>query len=128
MTTMFKAGQRWSYRAPEGYAGSRIVIGAILAFEGHERVSCCSVEGAPQREPDGSVSRITIPFLPMTEEAFARTVVSADGEGDVADKFVASYEHWKGDARGLSYFTVPFEGFLDRMIALQMAEIVGQQG
>jgi hypothetical protein len=125
MTSPFKAGQRWTYRAPEGYAGSRIVIGAILAFDERERVICCSVEGAPQREPDGSVTRITIPFLPMTEGAFARTVMAADGEGEVAERFAAHYQGWKGDPRGLSFFTVPFEGFLDRLIALQMAEIVG---
>jgi hypothetical protein len=126
MATDFRAGQRWTYRAPEGFENSRIVIGAIVSFEDGERVVCCSVEGAPQREPDGSVGRVLIPFLPMTEAAFAATAVAADGEAAAPAEFAAGYEAWKADARGLSYFTVHFDGFLDKMIARQMAEIVGK--
>lgn len=123
----FAAGQRWTYRAPQGYAGSRLVIGAVVVFPDEHPVLCCSVFGAPRRRPDGSVDTVTIPFLPMTEGALAATVVQLDAtDAQPAPHFLEALEAWQGDARGLTTFTVPFEGFLDRMIALQMAEIVGR--
>ena len=121
----FAAGQQWTYRAPPEISDSRVVIGAILAFEGDSRIVCASVLGALQTNPDGAVVRVTIPFLPMTEDALSATVVTLDGTADVAPEFASHFEAWHGDARGLSYFTVPFEGSLDRMIALQMADIIG---
>lgn len=121
----FAAGQQWSYRAPEEIADSRIVIGAILTFPDSGRIVCASVHGALQTNPDGAIVRVGIPMLPMTEAAFAATVVAPDGTGEVADGFAAQFEAWRDDPRGLAFFTVPFEGSLDRMIALQMAEIVG---
>ena len=75
--------------------------------------------------PDGRLERVTIPFLPMTVEALERTVTTIEGEAPVAPAFAAHFENWHEDERGLSYFTVPFEGSLDRMIALQMADIAG---
>lgn len=121
------AGQRWTYRAPAEIAGSRLVIGAILSFEGQERIVCASVMDAQQTNPDGSVVIVTIPFLPMTERAVLDTVVVPDGTAEVPEGFAEHFEAWHGDARGLSFFTVPFEGSLDRMIALQMTEIVGSR-
>lgn len=124
----FAVGQRWSYAALEELSDSRIVIGALLEFEGLGGIACCTVLGAVQQQPDGSRVRVTVPFLPMTVEALARTVTAPDGEGEVAPEFARHFESWHDDPRGLSYFTVPFEGSLDRMIALQMREIVGEVG
>ena len=121
------AGQYWTYRAPEGFEASRIVIGALVSFADGQRIVCCLVTGAPRRLPDNTVDTVTIPFLPMSEQAFLDTVVSPDGEAAVDETFATAFEQWQEDGRGLSVFTVPFEGFLDRMIALQMAAIVGEQ-
>lgn len=122
----FSAGQRWTYRAPQGFSASRIVIGAIAVFPDEPPVMCCSVTGAPRRRPDGSVDTVTIPFLPMTEHALRSSVTELDGSDVPPAHFLEALESWQADPRGLSTFTVPFEGFLDRMIALQMAEIVGR--
>ena len=122
----FAAGQQWTYRAPAGFEASRLVIGAIVEFAGHEPVLCCLVKGAPRRRPDGSVDMVTIPFLPMTERAVRDTVLTLEGHAATDDEFASAFGEWQQDPRGMSAFTVPFEGFLDRMIALQMAEIVGQ--
>lgn len=119
------AGQVWTYRAPPEIVNSRIIIGALLEFEAGRMLACCTVTGALQQRPDGSLEQVTIPFLPMTVEALGRTVVAHEGEGAVAEDFARHFADWHSDHRGLSYFTVPFEGTLDRMIARQMAEIVG---
>ncbi len=63
----FAAGQRWTYRAPQGFEASRLVIGAIFKFEGSDSIVCCSVTGAPRRHADGSIDVVAIPFLPMSE-------------------------------------------------------------
>lgn len=122
----FSAGQLWAYSAPSAVADSRLVIGALVEFETGELLACCSVLGAMQKAPDGAVERVTIPFLPMTVDALRRTVTTLEGEGSVADAFASQFQAWSDDPRGASFFTVPFEGTLDRMIALQMAEIVGE--
>ena len=123
--TSCAAGQMWSYRTSPELADSRIVIGALLSFESEQSIACCSVLGALQRRPDGRLERVTIPFLPMTVDALERTVLGLEGEAAVAPAFAAHFTSWHDDERGLSFFTVPFEGSLDRMIALQMAEIAG---
>ncbi|HKZ97297.1 MAG TPA: hypothetical protein VJ045_09980 [Hyphomicrobiaceae bacterium] len=122
----FAAGQRWIYRAPEGFEASRLVIGAILKFDGGHSIVCCSVTGAPRRQAGGAADSVTIPFLPMTEQALRASVTSLDGTEEPPDSFAEKLQQWSDDPRGLTTFTVPFEGYLDRMIALQMAEIVGQ--
>jgi hypothetical protein len=123
---LLAASQRWSYRAPEGFEASRLIIGAIVTFDGRRSLICCSVIGAPRRRPDGMVEAVTIPFLPMTEPAFRASVVALDGTAEPPEAFARKLQEWSDDPRGLSTFTVPFEGFLDRMIALQMAEIAAQ--
>lgn len=120
-----RAGQRWRYPAPAGFETSRMLIGAIISFEDGTRVVCCCVEGAPRRLSDGALTSMTIPFLPMSDDAFARSVVDQDGEGAAPQAFLDAYAEWKTDPKGFSCFSVPFEGFLDRLIALQMADIVG---
>ena len=122
----FEAGQRWAYAAPPEIADSRIVIGAIVDFEGGRRVACCAVTGAVQRGDDGKPERVTIPFVPMLIEALAQSVTQQDGTGQLPDDFAAHLSAWQHDPRGASYFTVPFEGSLERMIALQMAALVEQ--
>lgn len=124
--TRFEAGQRWAYAAPSEMADSRIVIGAIVEFAGGRRIACCAVTGAVERTADGAVQRVTIPFLPMTLEALSSTVAAPDGTGHLPDEFAQHLAAWSEDPRGASYFTVPFEGSLERMIALQMAAIVDQ--
>ncbi len=123
----FAAGQCWHYHAPQGFEASRIVIGAIASFSDGNRILCCSVSDAPERQPDGSFAPVTIPFLAISEAAFAQSVTAcdeADGS-ELADGFADGLKAWQDDERGLTCFTVPFEGQLDRMIAMQMAAIVG---
>ena len=122
----FAAGQQWTYHAPPECPGSRLVIGAIVAFEGDRHIACCAVTDALQRQPDGTLAHVTVPFLPMTLEALAATVVEPDGMGLLPDDFLTQFEAWNADQRGLSFFTVPFEGSLERMIGQQMAAIVEQ--
>lgn len=118
--------QSWTYAAPAGFEDSRLVVGAIVTFDGWERIVCCSVTGAPRRLACGTTERVTIPFLPLSEKAFRATVSALDGESDPPESFAAALAEWSADGRGLSVFTVPFDGTLDRLIARQMAAIVGQ--
>ena len=123
-----KAGQSWSYNAPQGYESSRIVVGAIATFSGNAHIVCVSVTGAPQVQPDGTLVAVSIPFLPMSEEAFADTVETLMGEhaeSALDPAFADALSDWSNDPRGLTCFTVPFDGYLDRLIARQMAAIVG---
>ena len=120
-------GQCWRYGSPAGFEASRLVIGAIATYSAGAHIVCVSVSGAPQVQPDGAVVAVDIPFLPMTAEAFLATV---DGPDDTASVeldrgFAAALGEWSADPRGASCFTVPFDGYLDRLIARQMAAIVG---
>jgi hypothetical protein len=122
----FEAGQQWSYAASPDLAASRIIIGAILEFDGGTTIVCCAVRDALQSAADGSAERVVVPFLPMTREALAATVTTPDGMGELPADFADALESWRNDPRGASYFTVPFQGSLERMIALQMAALVGE--
>lgn len=122
----FAAGQQWTYNAPAGHEASRIVIGAVATCGDGRNIICFSVSNAPRIGPTGDVEVVTIPFVPMTRDAFEKTVIEQDGEADPPKEFSDALQGWSADARGLSIFTVPFEGYLDRMIALQMAAIVGK--
>lgn len=123
----FAAGQSWRYNAPKGFEESRILIGAIASFSAEQRVFCCSVTQAHERQPDGSFATISIPFLAMTEEALRATVTTCDDTvaATLPADFADALSAWRDDPRGLSYFTVPFDGYMDRMIARQMAAIIG---
>ncbi len=118
------AGQRWRYRAAEGCETSRLVVGAIVTFEGGERIICCSVENAAHVEPDGSVTFAPLVFLPMSDTAWRATATEFDGSGEPHPAFAAALSQWGDDPAGLSAFTVAYDGFLDRTIARQMASIV----
>lgn len=121
----FQPGESWTYGAPQGFESSRILVGAVLSFQDRDPIVCCAVLAAPRRNPDGSIEAVTVPFLPMTATALAATVQSPEGTAELPAAFAPALEAWAGDPRGLSAFTVPFEGFLDRLIALQMAQIAG---
>ena len=124
--TVFQAGQRWAYAAPPQLEDSRILIGAIVEFEGGRTIVCCAVLAALDRDENGTLRRTTIPFLPMTSDALSRSVTSPDGTAALPEAFASNFAAWSADERGATYFTVPFEGSLDRMIAMQMAAIVEQ--
>lgn len=117
----FKAGQVWRGRGDDRPI---VVIGAVIEIEGRPAVACCSVlsEGA-----DAGRTGETVPFLPLTIEALAQSVdgcaIAEDGE--VAEGFLDALRSWQDDPRGLTVFNVPYEGSLDRLIARQMASIVG---
>lgn len=122
----FAAGQQWTYDTPTGHEASRIVIGAVATCASGEHIICFSVFNAPRIGPAGEVEVVTIPFVPMSKDAFEKTIVEKVGDAEPPAGFSDALRAWSGDERGLSIFTVPFEGFLDRMIALQMASIIGQ--
>lgn len=123
----YAAGQSWTYRAPSGFEESRLLIGAIASFDGHRNIILSAAVHAPRRHADGHIEKVTIPFLPMTDAAFHASVVALDGIGaELPESFAEKLEEWRSDPRGLTAFTVPFEGFLDQMIAHQMAEIAGR--
>lgn len=122
------AGQSWTYRAPSGFETSRLLIGAIASFDGEQQIVCASAVHAPRRGPDGHFERVTIPFLPMTEAAFRASIVGRDDTPEpLPEGFAEKLAAWQNDPKGLTTFTVPFEGFLDQMIARQMAEIAAFQ-
>jgi hypothetical protein len=122
----FATGQSWTYRAPHGFEASRLLIGAIATFGEDRNIVCCAVIHAPRRHADGHFDMVTIPFLPMTEAAFEASVVElCSGEAELPGMFVEKLTEWINDPKGMSVFTVPFEGSLDQMISQQMAEIRG---
>lgn len=123
----YKAGQVWRYDTPEGFESSRLAIGAIAFFPDQRRIICVSVNDAPQRHVDGSTSRMAIAFLPLSEAAFTATVTTLEEAPVVAVnvEFTDGFLEWQNDPRGLTCFTVAFDGYLDRLIARQMAAIVG---
>jgi hypothetical protein len=122
----FAAGQRWIYRAAPGLETSRITIGAVVTFNGG-RIMCCSVSYAGRALPNGTLERVHIPFLPLSEPALAGTVIAFDGLGELPDTFAARLQDWSQDPRGMSTFTVPFDGYLDNLINQQVAKLAGGQ-
>ena len=116
------AGQVWSLRSAEAEEagagiddGARIVVGAIVEFGSRGRVICCAASTAGEA--------IAVPFIPLSQDAFSQTVGRAMGRADLPDAFFDEFDAWMADETGKRVFEVPFEGSLDRMIALQMAKI-----
>ncbi len=116
----FAAGQRWTYRTAAGLETSRLIIGAIVTFS-YGRIYCCSIAYAGRTAPDGHLERVHIPFLTLTEYALAYTVLTLDGTADLPPTFADKLQEWTEDPRGMSTFTVPFDGFLDHLISEQVA-------
>ena len=71
----FAAGQQWTYDTPTGHEASRIVIGAVATCASGEHIICFSVFNAPRIGPAGEVEVVTIPFVPMSKDAFEKTIV-----------------------------------------------------
>ena len=124
---MFAAGQSWRLRSHDLEGQPRLVIGAILAFENSERIVCVSMIAAASAAPAPDEGERTIAFLPLSEAAFRDSVTEVDGTREPAEGFAAEFEVWRADPRGLSVFTVPFDGSLDRLIARQMEAIVSDR-
>ena len=122
----FATGQQWTYKTPKGYEKSRLVIGAVATCGDGQTIVCFSVCNVPQDARSGGTEGVTTPFIPMSEEAFRASVRDLVGEAEPPSGFSDALRAWREDERGLAVFTVPFEGSLDRMIALQMAVIVGK--
>lgn len=121
----FAAGQSWTYRSPKGFESSWLVIGAIATFDGNRNIICCAAIHAPKRHADGRLEMMTVPFIPMTDAAFHASVVALDGTAELPEGFVEKLTEWSNDPKGLTAFTVPFDGFLDHMITNQLAELAG---
>jgi hypothetical protein len=122
----FAAGQSWTYRAPQGFETSRLLIGAIASFGGHRKIVLAAAVHAPSRHADGHLEMVTIPFLPMTEAAFRASVIALDDvPADLPEGFAEKLEEWRNDPKGLASFTVGFDGFLDHLIADQAADVAG---
>lgn len=116
-----RVGQAWRFSDEPELAASRLVIGALVDFDSGVRLVCCSAVPWPS---DGAMGiGDIVAFMPFAEDAFRRSVHSLDGIGDPAEDFGPELQAWRDDPRGLRYFTVPFEGSLDRLVALQMAAL-----
>ncbi len=124
---MLAAGQRWRFQSLDSDVTLRLVIGAILGFEAAERVICVSMVAGDGTAPIPYARTRTIAFLPLCETAFRATVTEIDGMGEPAEGFAAEFEIWRSDPRGLTVFTVPFDGSVDRLIARQMEAIVRER-
>lgn len=124
----FVAGQSWAYRAPEGFESSRVVIGAIVHYEERESIVCFSVYNAPRGRGAAPHETTIIPFVPMAESAFAATVTSLDHDNvELPDAFATQLQAWANDDRGLAVFTVPFLGYVNQMMSMQMAAVADAQ-
>ncbi len=122
----FVAGQSWAYRAPEGFEASRVVIGAIVHYEERESIVCFSVYGAPRARGSAPNDTVIVPFVPMAESAFAATVTALDQDNvELPDTFANQLQAWANDDRGLAVFTVPFLGYLNQMMSMQMSALAG---
>lgn len=117
-----EAGQAWclipasgEHDRPDKDQGTLILVGAIVEFAEHGPVVCC----AARMPADGE----TIPFIPLSLDAFRLTVSRRAGDAELPDAFFDAFEAWMADETGKRVFDVPFEGSLDRMIARQMARI-----
>lgn len=122
----FAVGQKWTFRTPPGFEHSRITIGAIVTVPNGQRIVCFSVSNAPRQTAHNEILDCMISFIPMAEPAFSATVVGQDGTGALPPEFANELNDWRDDSRGLTIFTVPFEGCLDEMIAQQAAALLAQ--
>lgn len=123
----FAAGQTWTYRTPTGFEVSRLVIGAIAHLDdGTGRaIACCAVWHAVVTDLHGRRSAATLPFLPLSLDALVATVVSPAEPCPLPDDFASRLADWQADPKGMTVYTIPFEGSLDHLIARQMAAIIG---
>lgn len=121
----FAAGQSFRTRARSGVEPI-VTVGAVLRFAEGRTIVACAVSDAEAGRGDGAGAPVVIPFLAFTAEALAASIEGPAPVSPLPDAFGAAFEAWQSDPRGFSYFTVPFDGSLDRLIAAQMAVIAGQ--
>lgn len=124
--TELAAGGTWTTRGIEGLEPPVLVIGALVRGEAGA-IACCAVWRAGVRGADGVWTTGTVPFLPLSEAALMASVLSPLAPVAVPDEFLPAFEAWRADPKGLSVYTIPFEGTLDGLIARQMAAIVGSR-
>lgn len=111
------AGQCWTYRCPQSFEHSRLVVGAAVKLNDKTNVICCSVLRVPYRPHVAPEPSFTIPFLPMTEEAFRESAVWL--VDDVEPKnFYDSLHVWRSNRRSMTAFTKPFSGLLDQFVEI----------
>ena len=122
--TSFAAGGTFTTGGIDGLPTPVLVIGAIVRGAGGA-IACCAIWRAAAKGADGRWTTATVPFLPLSEEALAATVVEPLAPVALPDEFLPAFEAWHADPKGLSVYTIPFEGTLDGLIARQMAAIVG---
>lgn len=120
------AGQRWQFDTSHGFDDARLIIGALVSPGGGERIVCFSVTRAPAIVDGGEMSEAMISFVPMTESAFRATITAPDGTAAPPPEFSDELEAWQADTRGLTIFTVPFDGCLDRLLANQAATLINK--
>jgi len=117
----FAAGQAWAYRSPEGFEHSCIVIGAIVRYEARESIICFCVYNAPRSANSAPDDTVIVPFIPMSESAFAATVTAlVANDAALPESFADQLHGWSNDERGLAVFTVPFLGFVNQMMTMQV--------
>ena len=119
-------GQKWTFRAPRGFEHSRMTIGAIVTLPDGQRIVCISVSHAPRVTATNDVLDCMISFIPMAEPAFLASAEVEDGTGELPAEFAEELAAWRDDPKGLTVFTVPFEGCLDELIAQQAAALIAQ--
>jgi len=125
-TQKLSAGQNWQFNTSHGFDDARAIIGAIVSPSSGARIVCFSVTRAPTTLDDGSQSEAMISFIPMAEAAFRTTITNLDGTATLPTEFSDELTAWQSDERGLTVFTVPFDGCLDRLLAHQAAAMIAQ--
>jgi len=121
-----RAGQSWQFNTSHGFDDARAIIGAIVSPSSGPRIVCFAVTRAPTTLDDGSKSEAMISFIPMAEPAFLETVTTLDGMAAPPPEFSEELTAWQADDRGLTIFTVAFDGCLDRLLAHQAASLINQ--
>ncbi len=120
------AGQSWQFNTSHGFDDARAIIGAIVSPSGGERIICFSVTRAPTTLDDGTETDAMISFIPMAETAFRATITNLEGTATPPPEFSDELAVWQSDVRGLTVFTVAFDGCLDRLLAHQAASLIAQ--
>lgn len=118
------AGQCWTFDTSHGFDDARIIIGALVSPASGERIICFSVTRAPTVVDGGVQTDAMISFIPITESAFRHSVRACTGTAEPPREFADELYAWQADPRGLTIFTVPFDGCLDRLLARQAASLI----
>ena len=126
LTKTQRRTQSWQFNTSHGFDDARVVIGAIVSPSRGDRIVCFSVTRAPTTLDNGIKSEAMISFIPMAEPAFCATITNLDGEATPPPEFSDELAAWQSDERGLTVFTVAFDGCLDRLLAHQAAAMLAK--